>query len=502
MTGENSLQERLEKLGQAIGSDDSLVENVMSRIDAEPVAESNRISKLKNKPIIRRFVMNRFTKFAAAAVIIIAALVAIHRFGGSIDVTTPAYGITDVPRLIKTAKTIHMKGWLYYPKTPENAGEPAKLKFEYWFDIENGRYRTFNPGGIDKDTGQARYYRTTISDGQYIMGETYHRPAKGKPWKSISFTKLSPFKARLEAYKNSHKSLMRMFGNIDQIKGSAKVGQEEIDGTVFDIWQNEFYLADGRAIKMRISLAPDSGKIGRALFWQKQRKNDPNWRLAGDYYTIELDVAPPAGIFNTEPPDGYILDNTKETAHISTLGLSMGHQMSMRKDYEIYFHVGFTLSDGSVIIAWSCPAKNISSQADLFEGLAPAGTLPELAARIEALTAIPSKLVITYIGRHLAYTQKDGNFYEWSLYVPDVVPPSRSSLFGYELNVKYNVDKNRFGNRPGNLTQDLAIDSSYDFNTWVRGAMAELSDDGKAPEGVTYESVLQLAKSAGRRRIE
>jgi hypothetical protein len=457
MTPKETIEEKLEKLGRAIGPDDSIVENVMSRIDAKPIGEPKKIKKLSAKLIARRLIMNRFTKLTAAAAIIIAAALLITLFNKSV---TTAYGITDLPKLIKNARTIHMKGWVYWPERRQNGGEPAKLEFEYWFDIENGCYRLFKPGGIDKDTGEPRYY-TTVSDGQYIMGETYYRPVKGKPWKSISFTKLSPFKARLEAYKHSYEVLMRMFG-IDQIKGSTKVAQEEIEGTVFDIWQNEFYLADGRGSKIRTWLAPDSGDIGRVLFWEKKREDDLNWRLGLDFHTIELDTVPPAGIFDTEPPDGYRLDNTKETAHMSELGIA--RQRAMIEDYELHVHISFTLNDGSVIVAWSCPEKTRSSQADLFENLAPGGRLPELAAKIEGLTSIPLELGVNYVGHHLTYTQKDGSFYEWSLYVPDSESPARSSLLGYDLSVKYEVD------------------------------MAELSDDGKAPENVTYESVLQLAE--------
>ena len=66
MTGKNNLQDKLEELGQAIGSDESLVENVMSGINARTIAESNRIE--------RRFTMSRLMKLAAAAVIAIIVL--------------------------------------------------------------------------------------------------------------------------------------------------------------------------------------------------------------------------------------------------------------------------------------------------------------------------------------------------------------------------------------------------------------------------------------------
>lgn len=102
MTAKEPIEEKLEKLGQAIGTDDSLVENVMSRIDARPIAEASKTDKLKNK-LARRFTMNRFTKLAAAAVIIIAVLAGIHYFGGSIDGASVAWG--EVVRSILVAQT-------------------------------------------------------------------------------------------------------------------------------------------------------------------------------------------------------------------------------------------------------------------------------------------------------------------------------------------------------------------------------------------------------------
>jgi len=45
MTAKKNIEDKLEELGQAIGSDESLIENVMSRIDAKPIAKSNRIER-------------------------------------------------------------------------------------------------------------------------------------------------------------------------------------------------------------------------------------------------------------------------------------------------------------------------------------------------------------------------------------------------------------------------------------------------------------------------
>lgn len=71
MTSENNIEEKLEKLAQAISPDDTLIENVMSRIDAEPVAGSY-ISPARN--IWRTIMKSPITKLAAVAVIIIVCL--------------------------------------------------------------------------------------------------------------------------------------------------------------------------------------------------------------------------------------------------------------------------------------------------------------------------------------------------------------------------------------------------------------------------------------------
>lgn len=433
---------------------------------------------------------SRITKLAAAAVMIIAAVLLITILDKS---SMPAYGMTDVLELIKNAKTIHMQGWFYLPQAEQKTGEPVKSEFEHWFDIENGRYRLYKPGSIDRETGEPKYYFTTVSDGQFIMSDSYRRSRDGQTHKLISFSKLSPFKARLEAYKTSYGFLMQMFGNINQIEGSKKVGQEEIDGIMYYIWESEFYVDNGFGNKIKTWLAPESGDLGRVLFWQTRGKDDADFRLVFDLHTIELGVVPPDGIFDTNPPDECILNNTKETAHIDTLGIDI--LKGCRGDYELHTHIGFTLNDGSVILGWSCPDKKRSSQIDLFKNLTLGGKLPELAGKIEDLTSIPQKPSIKYAGHHLAYTQKDGIFYEWSLYIPDKKPPARNSLLGYNLNIKYQVDENAFGDRPGSLSEDLVIDTNKDFNTWVLGAMAELSDDSEAPEHVSYENVLQLAKN-------
>lgn len=97
MTTKNNLEEKLEELGRAIGSDESLAESVIGHIDAKPIGEPDRIR--------RRFTMRRLTKLAAAAVIILAVLIGIHRFRGPIELATAAWG--DVINALNATNDVH-----------------------------------------------------------------------------------------------------------------------------------------------------------------------------------------------------------------------------------------------------------------------------------------------------------------------------------------------------------------------------------------------------------
>ena len=106
MTAEETLEKRLEKLAQAIGSDESLVENVMSRIETKSIGESERVEKLSTKFIARRFIMNPFTKLAAAAVIIVAVVLSINFWDKSIPT---AYALDQTIEANRGLRFIHLK---------------------------------------------------------------------------------------------------------------------------------------------------------------------------------------------------------------------------------------------------------------------------------------------------------------------------------------------------------------------------------------------------------
>ena len=105
-------------------------------------------------------------------------------------------------------------------------------------------------------------------------------------------------------------------------------------------------------------------------------------------------------------------------------------------------------------------------------------------------------LTLKYYGRHLTYTKKDNVFYEWSIYVPEKkLDYKYYGQLGYYLRYKNNLkDINKEGAITLGEIGDIQVGNENDFNIFVLGAMAELSDEGKVPTDVTYEKTLRLAQ--------
>lgn len=101
MTAKETIEQKLEKLAQTIAPDDRVVENVMSRIDSKTTASLSAITK---QNAWRTIMKSPITKFAAAVAIIIAVLIGIHQFGGSIDVASVTFA--DVLETIRNSKTL------------------------------------------------------------------------------------------------------------------------------------------------------------------------------------------------------------------------------------------------------------------------------------------------------------------------------------------------------------------------------------------------------------
>ena len=106
MAAKKNIEEKLQSLADAFDSDENIVENVMHRIDQLAAAEPKKQSK--NNLLVRRFIMNRFTKLAAAAVIIIAVTLSITLFDKSIPA---AYALEQTIQASHSVYYLHIKAF-------------------------------------------------------------------------------------------------------------------------------------------------------------------------------------------------------------------------------------------------------------------------------------------------------------------------------------------------------------------------------------------------------
>jgi len=140
MSAKDNLEEKLEGLGQAIGSDRSLIQTVMTRINARTPAGFSRIE--------RRFTMSRLMKLAAAAAIIIVALLGVRFLDKSLSTT---YAFDQTVEAVKNVRFMHVV----------QRDETGQIEDERWIEIgPDGfqvRYRQDNPPN-----------RLIVEDGQTV----------------------------------------------------------------------------------------------------------------------------------------------------------------------------------------------------------------------------------------------------------------------------------------------------------------------------------------------
>ncbi len=105
MTNKDTMEEKLEKLGRAIGSDDSLIEKLMNRVDARSIDKSSRAGRSNNRLFTGRFTMNYFVKVAAAAVIIVAVVLSITIVD---NLSSEAYGLEQTAKAFQDVRFMHI----------------------------------------------------------------------------------------------------------------------------------------------------------------------------------------------------------------------------------------------------------------------------------------------------------------------------------------------------------------------------------------------------------
>ena len=424
---------------------------------------------------------SKITKFTVAAVIIIAVLIGIKQFGGSFDLANPAYALSDVPKSIIKARTIHIQGW-FGPDTEGGIRRTPDL--DDWIDIQSGRSRTtiffFGSG-----TGGKRAKASIrVLNGQYEMELNPNT-------KRVKYKKLSEFQCRMNARKHIGRFLNSISLTPETHNEYVKIGQKEINNVNCDIWErltSRTIAGEVFENKTQLWVSADSGKLRRQLGWKKNKHTEGKW-VTTWVCEISIDVTYPDDTFKTEPPRGYSDRNTKETAPTPLLRGTLFARANIDQGS---IPITLALDDGTVIMAWHLYAISPgSSQAEIISNLEPGAELPKKLSDIMCNLVPEDKTDDTsYTGRHLVHTQKDERIYEWIIFVPNKKTQP-------QIVQRYMAKSQWFDDGPEETSlrgvEALAVEK-HEFHSWVHSAMKELSDDGMAPEGITYQSVQELAE--------
>jgi len=452
--------------------------------------KSKKTKSAQKQPITWRLIMkSKITKLSAAALILIAVLIGVHHFGSSIDGTSVAYGMEDLLVILKQAQTIQITGWGYLNDHATVADNKSERDISNCY-IDNLHERLRWSGyGFD----------TTI-DGQIMTKINHHD-------KSVIFYKLSDFQRMVWLRKMHDWHFDSAFMSEEELSEFVKVRNETIDGSGFDVWERttSWSYPSDREIKLKVWMSPTTGEVRRIEKWQRGGFTNGKWCIT-QARTIKINRAFELGAFDPEIPDRYHMMNTKEDAPEYRFLINAFYANGKRSEIRYIF----TLENGSVIMAWSAGITLSDNESvALYEVLEPGQSMPT--KPVEILYGLTPRggpkydgtdwdvtfedTGFTYNERFLACTVKDAQLYEWAIYVPNIKISLREALRRCEIVIGMDPENPTWkGVERSSLYNNSIVIYDVDFNTFFLGAMEELSDEGIAPEHITYDNVINLAK--------
>ena len=507
---ERALREHLDgcadcrRYAQSLAQEHASLTNHFTRIDAGMAARRSHVlralddvwqSQQRNVfAIARRILRNPVTRIAAA-ILIVATVLALWRMEGG---TTAAYGLSDVPRLLGQARTIHIRR-RYFPN-----GQVVHLKD--WWDSESGgayhywEWPEYKQGLHGLQSVKASF--ETVKDGRFIM-EVDHQN------KTVRFERLLPVEQKLQKHLMAKDvASIALPGVFQYLDRYTRIGTERIEAEPYDVWRREYKdVQADLGIRFDVWLSRRTGEIGRTRSWQNAFQFGHGWQILSETDKIELDAEPPADLFATEPPVGYTMENTKDTADITGAGF---RTCRYPEGCEMRVPFSLALEEGSVLICWNvvCTPSLAPAEA-VYDNLTFGGPLPQPPAALCGLMSISggnrgrygsvafwdenAAFTIThYVGRYLMQTRKADRVYVWALYTPQEMlsseEPTKETIAVIEPHV---TDPNATRIVTPPLTSWVVTRAR--FAEYLTEAMPELSEDPTLPDLMAYDSLLQLA---------
>lgn len=415
--------------------------------------------------------------YAVAAGILLVIGLLLYRMGIPLDGTTKLYAMSDIPELFNTARTLHIKGKLFFPEFPNTP--PAET--EYWLDIENGRWRSAGPSYCISEDGIDVWYFKEIYNGQGTKLSINTRE------KTCRYYKLSEFQKDLNIQQTQRTLLQLTCGTPDFFDTYRIQGQEELNGETYNIWEGQLNIGPTQ-FKITSWLSPRTGHLAKAEF--SQLMENKQWAKRCTFDIVEIDQPIDKSIFELAVPDDYTAANTRETAQ----EMSMAKMVAGMSSVHIEYYLLYALPDNRLIMCWRNEfLKNPEEEHTCFNDLSFGGPVPKLPGEAYGLKAQIGAKECFWQGRHLAYTQKDGKFYEWAVYIPEQLPPTKPN-HTYSYTRLYRMNNGEKASVTTAGSPDVTIEDQEDFDQLVLGAMRQLSDDPDMAAPFTLDEVLSLKK--------
>jgi hypothetical protein len=420
---------------------------------------------------------SKITKPVAAAMVFIAVILSLTLFDKTVSKT---YAMNDVPDLFHSAKTLHIKGKLFFPED-EDAGF---AETEHWLDIENSRWHHITPC-YSIINGEVDFYLTEeIFDGRNTKVSINHREKK------YTYFSVSDFQKNLSIQQTIVTLLQLTCGQPEMFDTYQTKGQEVINGETYNLWEGVI-IETGQEIKIKLQswLSPKTGQMAKAVIWRTV--DGDKWRKQCEFETVEMNIPIEDSIFQLQGPADYVATNSIDTAMDMGSAKLVGGMQSVH--LEQYFL--FALPQNCLVMCWRNELlDNPEQESQYFNNLSFGGPVPQLPAEVYALKTKIDGQEYCWNGKHLMVTQKDGKYYEWALYTPEnstSIKP-RHNKYAYTLVYRMNNDDKpnvTLANMP-----DMTIENQAYFEKLVLEAMKELSDDPALPMDITLEQILELAQ--------
>lgn len=322
MNKNNNLEQELDRLGEQITSQPSIVDAVMQRVEAMPAAP------VRPAPRLGRIIVK--ATMAMAASILVGIAVWLGVVGGP---TAKVYGIQESQQRLQTVKSYHLKGWRYYELEDRDGNRRLeKVPTEVYVGWPCQRYATSfgNFNGVlgtsyVAENGE-RYIEVDHLDRTCSTGRNY------------------PFATQLYVaafLEQTPRTLM-----LGDPSSYQKLRREKIDGVLADVYESTSSTSREDRSRSVVWLNPSTGVPVRMASYQ-QKEAQPE-RLVVEHYLVEVDTPPPPELFTFEPPAGYKVihkDRGPDSVHNGTGGRvnSVEHK----------FRFEFNINDRAILVCWA-----------------------------------------------------------------------------------------------------------------------------------------------------